>query len=188
MKTRDIEIKRHAQKQLEYLRRGEEINGGYSEWYDSLKPFRKHICEKYIKYGIPNMYFPKYVKLESGDVIDHHIISYLAPLDYTRIGWNGLRISPQEHILKLSEYFKKRGSRFIYVALPNKGMIDLSLLSGVELLDSKTGNAPQYRKYVRDVIAGGEKLLICFRFLRHIREKAEIYFLKGIIFPIMEQN
>lgn len=160
MKSKETEIKKFAEKQITYLCEEERINGGYSEWYDALKSFRKHIRKKYISFGISNMYFPKYVyQEESGDIIDHHSISYLAPLDFTRIGWNGLRTTPQEHVCKLSEYFKTRKTRFVYVALPNKGMVNLSLLGDEKLLSDRSGNAPQYRKYIKNVIMGGGEVI-----------------------------
>ena len=63
----------------------------YNQWYDSFKSFRKSLEKLYVKIGSINgkMYRTRVVTLPSGDVIDHHIISYLSPLNICCKGWGG---------------------------------------------------------------------------------------------------
>lgn len=111
-------------KQLDYLTREENIAGGYEKWYTDLKFFRQFIKKQYIQWNICNkVYRPRYITTSFGDKIDHHVLAYLSPLSFTRVGWNGERLSPAEHLKKISDFFTGKGKRFLYVSVPNKGMI-----------------------------------------------------------------
>lgn len=129
-------------------------NGSYSEWYDDLTDFRNYMIRHYIKFHIRDALFsPRRTSNQYGDIIDHHSVSYLAPLDFTRIGWNGKRITPLQQIKKLSDWIVSGGGRFIYVALPNKGVIYPQLICDDPLLyHHKTSCAPQWRKFVNEVV------------------------------------
>lgn len=82
-----LEIRR---KVLRELRQEESVFKSYKDWQDSLKDFREAVYRKYIKYKTPwNTYRVKKCFTISKHYIDHHILSYLAPLDYKRIGWGG---------------------------------------------------------------------------------------------------
>lgn len=112
------------EQQLAILQDEENSAGGYDNWYNKLKPFRDYIKKKYIKFSIfSRIYRNKNTILEDGNIIDHHIISYLAPMSLSRIGWNREHLTAAEQVSKLSNYFANKGKRFIYVALPNKGNI-----------------------------------------------------------------
>jgi len=115
--------------QIEKLVSEEKENNGYDNWYQELKPFREYIRKRYIKFDLFGKSFrSKIVNLPSGDIIDGHIISYLSPMDFTRIGWNNMRLYPHEHLKLISEFFSLHGTRFIYAALPNKGNIYPSII------------------------------------------------------------
>ena len=76
-------------------------NGSYLEWYKALVDFRRYIESRYLLFKFGQKYRHKFLKTESGDIVDHHIISYLAPLDFKRIGWNGERLTPVEQVASI---------------------------------------------------------------------------------------
>lgn len=126
MDNNDISNKVYSfrKKQFDYLIQEENVAGGYEKWYASLEPFRQFIKRQYTQWDICNkVYRPRYVTTSFGDKIDHHSLAYLAPLSFTRIGWNGKRLSPAKHLKKISDFFTRKGKRFLYVTVPNKGMI-----------------------------------------------------------------
>lgn len=126
MDNNDISNKVYSfrKKQFDYLIQEENVAGGYEKWYASLEPFRQFIKRQYTQWDICNkVYRPRYVTTSFGDKIDHHALAYLAPLSFTRIGWNGKRLSPAKHLKKISDFFTRKGKRFLYVTVPNKGMI-----------------------------------------------------------------
>lgn len=167
------EVERIRQQQLHVLYKEEQRTGGYEKWYKQLAQFQKTIYKQYIKFGIPGkIYRPQITVTNTGDVIDHHIISYLAPLTFQRIGWNGKRLFPYEQIAQLSEFFRKKGKRFIYAALPNKGNIYPSIIcENIDCGGKIEGNAPQWRKFMRNVLEAGVEAIDFFPIF--IRNKDE---------------
>ena len=122
-------VENYQNAQIEELLSEEKENGGYDNWYNGLKPFREYIRKKYIKFDLLGKIFKcKFVRLPSGDLIDHHVLSYLSPMTFTRIGWNEKRLYPHEHLKQISDFFRMHGTRFIYVALPNKGSVSPSII------------------------------------------------------------
>lgn len=81
--------------------------------FDEVNPEEKEVFERFLQkfamYGFgERLYRLKYnPPLKSGDVIDHHIIGYLAPLDFKRIGWGGRYAAPGEQIIRFADYFKR---------------------------------------------------------------------------------
>lgn len=151
------QIKKHRKEQLQVFKDECLSNGGYEQWYQELEPFRRYIQKRYIRFHIgKKMYKNRYVENENGDILDHHMISYLAPLDYKNIGWNNRFLYAYEQMKGISDYFRKRGIRFIYVALPNKGVVYPSLICpNEELLKGRSINVPQWRKYLYKVVDAG---------------------------------
>lgn len=123
--------------------------GGYDEWWNEYDDFRKSIGA-YTKliFGATYKIFPTI--LEDGNLIDHHIISYLAPMSFKAKGWNGMYLTPSEHLSLFANYFIEKGIRFIYVPLPNKGVIYPSVISKVDCNSSY--NSPQWRKYIHSIL------------------------------------
>lgn len=129
-------IQEFKEKQLGILADEKRLADGFKNWFDSLEEFRNHIKQKYIRMNFfDRVYKPRFVTMPTGDLIDHHSLSYLAPLDFTRIGWNGERLAPYEHMKKISNFFTDREKRFIYVALPNKGAVYPELMFNSEDLE-----------------------------------------------------
>lgn len=52
---------------------------------------------------------------------------------------------------------KEYKTRFIYVPLPNKGVIYPEIISQEQCCMIEGGNAPQYRKMLQEIVRGGVK-------------------------------
>ena len=138
-------------------------NGSYLEWYKALVDFRRYIESRYLLFKFGQKYRHKFLKTESGDIVDHHIISYLAPLDFKRIGWNGERLTPVEQVASIARYFQRHNTRFIYAAIPNKYSIYPELIcSDRSLMNGITINVPQWRKYIRELLVLGVEVIDMF--------------------------
>ena len=163
------EAEKFSQSQLEILNDEINLNGNYQEWHNSLSDFRSYIQSKYIKFKIGRRSRNKNTFTNSGDIIDHHIISYLAPLDFKRKGWGGKILRPSEQVIMLADYLKQKNTRLIYIALPNKFNIYPEIIcDDLALLNGRTICVPQYRKYIRElVISGIEVIDMLPVFIRH---------------------
>lgn len=150
-------------------------NGAYNEWFKDLSDYRK-VLMKYIEYKFCDYYCIKRKRIVSGDILDHHVGAYLAPMDFTRIGWNKVKSKPSQQIVLLDKFFKLRGIRFIYVALPCKGMVYPNLMVDKELLNGKSINVPQWRKMLYEIVDAGVEVIDCLP--RFIINKNEILYSK----------
>jgi len=162
MKRIESAVQAYQDKLRLYIEEELRLNGGsYKKWYDDLAPFRKYIRNRYVWMRVgKEMYAYRPYKNKYGDCIDHHIVSYLAPLDYYRRGWNGIRMRPFEQIRKVSDYLTGGGKRLIVTALPNKGAIYPQLICDKpELYNQKTTTAPQYRKHILDLLNAGVEVV-----------------------------
>ena len=162
--------------QLETLEKENNINGSYDEWYEGLSDFRKGIYHRYIKYSLGQKYRYMRTVEPSGEVIDHHIMSYFAPLNFTRKGWGNKELSPVEQILTISRHFQENNIRFIYAALPNKGSIYPEIIcADLAKLNGKTINVPQWRKYIRELIASGVEVIDLLPVFMTHRDEARLF-------------
>ncbi|MBQ7594225.1 MAG: hypothetical protein IJU48_07715, partial [Synergistaceae bacterium] len=155
--------------QLETLNKEININGNYQEWYEALADFRRLIQSKYIIFKIGRRYRHKITLTSSGDLIDHHIISYLAPLDFKRRGWGNRILRSSEQVIMLANYLKQKNTRLIYIALPNKCNIYPEIIcDDLTLLNGKTIFVPQYRKFIRELVTSGVEVIDMLPvFMRH---------------------
>ena len=134
---------------------------GYDEISATDEAVFKRFLREFATYG----YGEKLYRLKAnpptktGDVIDHHIIGYLAPLDFKRIGWGGRYATPGEQLIRFADYFNKRGKRFIYVALPCKGAVYPEIMTDIELLKGKTNCIPQWRKMLKEIVEAGVEVI-----------------------------
>lgn len=151
MDTKHYAVKESKKNLRERLEEEERANGGYENWYKKLETFRDSLTPYILKNFRRKKFCTNMVTTAGGDRIDHHIVSYFAPLEYWRIGWNGKRRTASEQINCFGEYMKKHGSRFIYVALPNKGVIYPEIISR-EKCQMPGGNCPQYRKMLKEIL------------------------------------
>lgn len=154
-------IKEYQENLRQYLTEELANNGGsYLKWYEGLAPFREYIVHNYIRLKLgKELYWFKGKKNKYGDVIDHHIVSYLAPLEFERIGWSGKKCKPYEQISKVSQYVTG-GGRFLHVALPNKGFVYPWLIcNDKKLYEQFSMPAPQYRKHISELMDAGVEVL-----------------------------
>lgn len=111
MKRIDSAVQAYQENLRTYIQEEIQINGGsFQRWYDDLLPFRKYIEKNFVLMRLGKemyVYRPRVNKYR--DYIDHHIISYLAPLDYKRIGWNCKNQTPCEQIGEVSSYLTDGG-------------------------------------------------------------------------------
>ena len=164
------------------------LNSGFQIWYHKFDELRKQIINRYVRINILNKTFkPRVVELKSGNIIDHHILSYISPLEFKRIGWCGKRLAPHEHMKQISDYFTSRGKRFIYIALPNKGCIYPSIIYEGMDIDFKKElsmcNSPQWRKYVKDVVASGVEVLDMYPIFMKYKQYNDLFSKQHYISP-----
>ena len=171
------QIDKHRKEQMQIFKDECLLNGTYKQWHQELEPFRKYIQKRYIRFHIgKRLYKNRYVETEYGDILDHHMISYLAPLDYKNIGWDNRFLHAYEQIKRISDYFRKKGIRFIYVALPNKGVIYPSLICPDEkLMKGRTINVPQWRKYLYKVVDGGVETIDVLPIFMRMRNQCQVF-------------
>ena len=82
-------------------------------------------------------------------------------MEFTRTGWNGERLCPSEQIILLDRYFKSKGIRFVYVALPCKGFVHTDLMGGEEYQAGKSITVPQWRKMLKEIVEEGVETVDC---------------------------
>lgn len=184
METMQRAVRDFQERQRAVLSSELEAVGSYGAWYDALSGFRKFVRAKYMRCRFWQLYCVNdKVPNRFGDVLDHHTVGYLAPLEFKRIGWNGEWLSPVEQVVKLSEWFASGGVRFIYACLPNKGMVYPRLICEDEsVFNGMRHIAPQYRKYVGDVSLGGVEIIDlypAFREWADTRGSRDALFSKG---------
>lgn len=136
-------------------------NGPYEKWYAELEDYRKYLRSKYVEHWFRNWYCIGRKRISSGDILDHHVAAYLAPLEFSRIGWNGERLCPSEQIVLWDRYFKSKGIRFVYVALPCKGFVHIDLMGGEEYQEGKSITVPQWRKMLKEIVEEGVETVDC---------------------------
>lgn len=136
-------------------------NGPYEKWYEELEDYRKYLRNKYIEHRFRDWYCIGRKLIPSGDILDHHVGAYLAPLEFTRTGWNGERLCPSKQIILLDRYFKSKGIRFVYVTLPCKGFVHTDLMGGEEYQAGKSITVPQWRKMLKEIVEEGVETVDC---------------------------
>ena len=136
-------------------------NGPYEKWNEELEDYRKYLRNKYIEHRFRDWYCIGRKLIPSGDILDHHVGAYLAPLEFTRTGWNGERLCPSKQIILLDRYFKSKGIRFVYVALPCKGFVHTDLMGGEEYQAGKSITVPQWRKMLKEIVEEGVETVDC---------------------------
>ena len=177
METIEEQVEQYRKEQIHILKDECLYNGSYEKWYRDLEPFRRYIQKRYIRFHFgKKLYKNRFVENGQGDILDHHTISYLAPLDYKNIGWGRRRLYAHEQLKGISDYFTKRGIRFIYAAIPNKGVIYPSrICPNEQLLSGKSINAPQWRKYLFQVMdAGVETIDVLPEFMKE-RDQRQVF-------------
>ncbi len=127
--------------------------GDFMEWYNKHSDLRTRIKKKYIKFRSPFGTYRRLSNFDShGKYIDHHILSYLIPMDYVRIGWGGQCLHDYEQITLLAKWFKVHGARFIYAPLPNKGMIYPEMIDVGEYDNCDIPNYPMQRYMIKQLL------------------------------------
>lgn len=99
--------------------------GDYFSIYESLADFR-HSWGVYQYEDISNADgAPKWKITITQDchVLDHHVLAYVAPMSFKRIGFGHVMRTPVEQIKMMSDDLRAHGIRLIYAALPNKAAV-----------------------------------------------------------------
>lgn len=88
------------QKAIEGLYEEEKCFGTFEEQYNALEGFREEL-KKYIRWISPHkkLFRPKSTLIETGDVLDWHVLGYFAPLDFRKISWGGAKEHLQNMLL-----------------------------------------------------------------------------------------
>ena len=156
-------IKGYIREEIDMIRKEVECFGSFEKQYDALKAFRKELL-KYIGWVSPNqkLFRKKSTMIKTGDVLDWHVIGYFAPLDFKMISWGGIKRSPAEHVIALSNVLKEKGTRLLYVALPCKGVIYPEIAVNDNLYQKGASTAPQWRKMVLEMLESGVEVIDMF--------------------------
>lgn len=161
------------QKLIEGLEREKNRIGGYEEWYNSLEEFRRQLGFL-LKKTDNDRYDWKYTWLESGDLIDHHVLGYYAPLDFKRIGFNAEKRTPSEQIEALVGQLKQKGDiRFIYVTLPCKLAVYPELAVDTSCIPKEVNGKviPQWRKMISECLDKNIEVLDCYDLFLQNKDK-----------------
>lgn len=159
-------------------------NGDYASWYAALAGFRDALRPYYSKSCGGAVFQTKRTRLSTDDVLDHHVIGNLAPLDFKRRGWGNALRSPSEQIIELSRWCGSHGTRFIYAALPCKGVFYPEIAVPEETLNGKTQNCPQWRKMLREITEAGVELLDLLEPLMLKKDELPLYTKDHYISPL----
>lgn len=153
-------IQENKQKNLRTFAREQAENGNYNEWYAELADFRRAL-RPYVKQTFfgNRIIQSKRTRLPSGDVLDHHVAGYFAPLNFRRRGFEGEMRTPADQLIYLSEYLKAHHTRFIYAALPCKGVFYPEIAVAAETLHGKTLDCPQWRKMLSELVVADVDVL-----------------------------
>lgn len=127
--------------------------GGYENWYESLAEFREQM-KKYVQtvelLSGESVFRHKVTKVGT-HLIDWHALAFFAPLEFKRIGIGLEKLSPEEHLLKISNQCKEKGIRFIYVPLPNKKAIYPELVVDEKYIEKGKCLIPQWRRFLSEL-------------------------------------
>lgn len=154
------EIARMRKELIDKLKKEELSHGSYSLWYDELANFRKEITSKFKKKWTFGLNYVTETKIKTGDKLDHHLLGYLAPLDFTRIGFNNIRMNPSQQLIDLNNQFKQRGIRFIYVPLPCKLAVYPEKIIGKASIPLDGKVIPQWRKMISECLNNSDMEII----------------------------
>ncbi len=83
-------IEEYRRKQLDQICNEKEEHGSYEEQYERLQAYRKAFKKRHTDMRSPwNTYRIVRERNSEGDKLDHHLLAYLAPLDFRRVGMGG---------------------------------------------------------------------------------------------------
>lgn len=163
LETNDNRIYSIRQKNITTIEAEVEKYGDFEGWYEKHSDLRKRIEKKYIRFRSPYGTYRRLLGADThGRFVDHHILSYLTPENYVRIGWGGRLLHDFEQIDLLAKFFKKHGVRFIYVPVPNKGMIYPDMIDVGRYENYDTPNYPLQRRMVYSLLQRGIEVVDIF--------------------------
>ena len=134
----------------------------YEKRYDDLQKFRDAMSMFADVRG--NTLMPKISVLDNGHVLDHHVLGYLSPIEFMRIGFGNVKRTPIEQMLLLNKQLEEKGIRFIYVALPCKLAVYPEIVNDVigELIPEDGLIIPQWRKMIQELNNEGVEVVDCY--------------------------
>lgn len=172
---------------MQYFYSEQNITGGFEKRYEELYSFRSELAVYLDKneYGTPENYMePKITILNSGHILDHHILGYFAPMDFKRIGFNNILRTPVEQLLLLNQQLKEQNIRFIYVALPCKLAVNPEIAVSEDVIPKDGIMIPQWRKMLLDLCKEGVEIVDCYPHFLEYRNSKQLFTKNHHISPI----
>ncbi len=167
-------IRRENEKLLRIFK-AEQCLKNYEQRYAELKSFRT-ILNKFAYGNLESDSLkPKITILNNGHVLDHHILGYLAPMEFKRIGFGNIYRTPTEQLSVLNNWLKERGIRFVYVSLPCKIAIYPEIIGlGVDIPTDRIV-IPQWRNQLYRLSSLGVEIVDCYDEFQRVRQKGDLY-------------
>lgn len=147
----------------------------YEQRYSALQSLRT-ILNKFADGNLESDSLkPKITILDNGHVLDHHILGYLAPMEFKRIGFGNIYRTPTEQLGLLNSCLKERGIRFIYVSLPCKLAIYPEVTGmALDIPDDRI-IIPQWRKQLYKLSLSGVEIIDCYDEFQKVRMQGDLY-------------
>lgn len=141
---------------------------GYDRKYEELHLFRKVLKESYAKGDIEaDTLTPQITVLENGHILDHHVLGYLAPMEFKRLGFGDVHRTPVDQIVALDRQLRQMGIRFVYAPIPCKLAV-YPEIAGIDAYVPEDGMViPQWRKMLHQLSLAGVEIVDCYGPLRN---------------------
>lgn len=140
--------------------------GGYGKRYEELKPFRAALGMLADGNLESDDLSPKITVMDNGHVLDHHVLGYLAPMEFKRVGFGNIYRNPLEQMMLLNEQLVGRGIRFIYVPLPCKLALYPEIAKAASLIPNDGLVIPQWRNLLYQLSLSGLEIVDCYNALQ----------------------
>ena len=127
----------------------ERHGGDWQSWMNSLAPLQRKFQDDKLTSILPD--YPGQMNLFASGVS--------SPLKLVRKGLGGKELSNVEQIRLIADEFERRGINFIYVPIPLKAIAWPELFISKEDIPADGLVAPQWRKFVLDLVSAGVEVV-----------------------------
>lgn len=161
---------------IQQLADEEQGMGGYDRKYEELYLFRKVLKDHYVEGDIEaDTLTPQITVLENGHILDHHVLGYLAPMEFKRVGFGDVYRTPVEQIIMLDKQLRQMGIRFVYAPIPCKLAV-YPEIAGIDDYVPEDGMViPQWRKMLYQLSLTGVEIVDCYDPLRNLKEEKPLF-------------
>lgn len=161
---------------MQRLAEEERSMGGYDRKYDALCLFRKALKDSYAEGDIESdTLAPRITVLKNGHILDHHVLGYLAPMEFKRLGFGDVHRTPAEQIIALEGQLRQMGIRFVYAPIPCKLAVYPEIAGIDRYVPEDEMVIPQWRKMLYQLSLAGVEIVDCYGPLRKAKENKALF-------------